>query len=131
MTDWGKHSPNQTHRILQGLEIRSAHNDRTIKGWDLENVARGITLGTGNARYIIVQAKDYLDTLERAAADAEHANAYKAHARSEMSRILALCVRECLRHEWDFLDVIAEGVEYETVVVATRTAESAKYFGQG
>lgn len=130
MTDWGKHSPNETHRILSGLERQSAHNDRTILGWDIENVIRGITYGTGNARYIIVQANDYLETLEQAALteDGLKDKAYMAHARSEMGRVLALCVRECLRHQWDLLDVLTEGVEYETEVVATRTAESAKYF---
>lgn len=121
-------TPIETHRLLTRLTDWAEVNDRTIKGFDAENVARGIPLGTGNAAYIVAQAKDYHETLlKKAAGEPEDAAGYRAHARSEAGRILALLLRECLRHNWDFLDVLHEGVEYEDEVVRTRTAASAKY----
>ena len=38
---------------------------------------------------------------------------YRVHARTELSRILALALRECEQWGWDFFEVISEGVEYE------------------
>ena len=78
----------------------------------------------GNALYIRQQAGDYAHTLELMYQNI-HMNrtspgqplgvdpAYRVHARTELSRILALALRECEHWGWDFFEAISEGVEYE------------------
>jgi hypothetical protein len=43
--------------------------------------------------------------------------AYKAHVRSDISRIVALLHRQSLLHGFDFVELLNEGIEYETSVV--------------
>ena len=79
------------------------------------------TAYVGNARYIRQQAGDYAHTMELGYAEKlrvrEPGDAgpkvYRVHARTELSRILALALRECEQWGWDFFEVISEGVEYE------------------
>ena len=79
------------------------------------------TAYVGNARYIRQQAGDYAHTMELAyAAELRErglpmvsARAYHAHAKTELSRVLALALRECEHWGWDLFEVISEGVEYE------------------
>lgn len=134
MTNWNEWSPTKVHRYLSGLEMLAERNDDVFRLWDAESVQQyGIAPKTGNALYISIQARDYLTTMEKAAlaSDEREVKAYGAHARSEMSRILALCQRECLRNGWDFIQTLQEGVEYETEVVRTRTAADSKYIQRG
>ncbi len=92
--------------------------------------------GTGNAAYIVQQAQNYLTALRRIArADDEKwvqpewlpdgsqketpaSELFLVHASSELSRILAIALRECIAHGWDFDTLLADGVEYEEAVRA-------------
>lgn len=77
----------------------------------------GVSPGVSNGKYLIQQATDYTATWQQAelADDADGASkgAYRAFARSELSRILAIAARECLRNNWSFEELLEEGIEYE------------------
>lgn len=117
-------SPLNTMRLLQWAEQEARVNNSKFMEFDRQNDAEVV----GNAKYMVVQAVDYHTSLEAAkGADEDHAPLYRAHAKSELSRVLALALRECTRWDWDFLEVLTEGVIYETDILKTRTADTAKY----
>ena len=71
-------TPNETARLLRRCEQISRENQNWFGPASAEN---GFPI-TGNAKYIVVQADDYLQTLQRVAAaevSDEH-SAYLAHA---------------------------------------------------
>ena len=88
--------------------------------FDIFDKANGFQ-GTGNSAYIVAQAKDY-----RRSVIVLSGQEGRAHARSEMSRILALALRECLRQGWDFEEVMQEGLQYEWEIADERGPESSK-----
>jgi hypothetical protein len=97
------------------LKSRAKQCQAFFKTLDDENYQ---SAGLANAAYIVSQAQDYFNTVDDArAAPTEDHNLYIAHAASDMARILALCLRECLVHDWDFMTLLSEGVEYEEAVV--------------
>lgn len=99
-------------RTLRALESTSAINQQFFESIDVNDFGKSI--GIGNAAYIKKQAEEYLAIVDRNNSDDTAAMAF---ARSELSRILAIILRECMRLEFDFITALKEGVEYETAVV--------------
>lgn len=121
-------TPNELHRIFASLTSRAIRNQEFFGGIDADHYGVGALVG--NAEYVLSQAEDYLRA-EKAYAGEPHELAYRAHCRSDIARILALLHRQCLIHNMEFAEVLAEGVEYEEAVVkdireGRRTARSHK-----
>ena len=68
-----------------------------------------------NPAYLALQASEYLQALDTF--EKHEDRAWRAQAKSELSRVLAIALRECTVHNWDFLEVLSEGVEYERDVL--------------
>jgi len=116
-------TPVENGRLLYRLVAQAETLQRDFQEYDkVNNVSR-----IGNALYLTVQAADYLHTMQRAVKYPDDAGAYTAHAKSELSRILALALRECVANDWDFMEVLSEGVEYETDTLTERGPETAKF----
>ena len=103
-------TPLEVHRILTQLTIASKKNQAYFAEIDVDEY--GVTPAEGNAAYLETQFKEY-----RAALTFEGDRAGEAFAMTEMSRILAICLRECIRMDWDFIQVLRDGVDYETDTV--------------
>lgn len=121
-------SPNELYRTWRLLEASARTSDLKFAELDLA-VANSGPVST-NHRYLVSQAADYMEAIEASVgAEADGRQPYKALAKSEMSRFLAIAIRECLRQGWDFLEVLQEGVVYEADIASVRTVETARYRG--
>ena len=121
-------TPNELYRIWRLLEASARLSDEKFMKLDAALADNGPI--SSNHRYLVSQAADYMEAIE-ASAGAEHdgRQPYRALARSEMSRFLAIALREGARQGWSFLDVLHDGVVYEADIVAVRTVETARYRG--
>lgn len=104
-------TPQELYRTLAHLERTSRTNQEYFATIDVDQY--GATPGDGNAAYIITQATEY-----RSAIASENDPAGAAFAMTEMSRILAICHRECVRMGWDIVSLLQDGVVYEIDVIA-------------
>jgi len=78
------------------------------------------TPSKSNVKYLEVQLSEYRTAIEKGEGTPEEDALnplYNVFAKSEMSRILAIILRECIIHGWDFDEVLSEGVEYEDSVI--------------
>jgi len=101
-------------RRLNYLRHRAKANQAFFAGIDAEHY--GVGASVGNAEYVVSQAKDYL-IAERWLSEEPGEPAYRAHVRSDISRILAILHRQSIAHGFDFIELLSEGVEYEEAVV--------------
>lgn len=108
-------TPNELHRTLNALTYRAKANQEFFEGIDTNHYGKSVAVG--NAVYAVQQAIDWAKTEELGHAS-EEKGAYLAHARSDMSRILAIIHRQATARGLDVVELLAEGVEYEEAVVA-------------
>jgi hypothetical protein len=66
-----------------------------------------------NAAYILKQAEEYRDAMQRAGSYPEDSALYLTYAKTDLSRILALILRDCQEHGWSLFDLLQDGIEYE------------------
>lgn len=121
-------APNEIYRLWRMLEASSRSSD--LKFVELDRAVANNGPVSTNHRYLVSQAADYMEAIEASVgAELDGRQPYKAFAKSEMSRFLAIALRECTRQGWDFLEVLQEGVVYEADIAAVRTVETARYRG--
>ncbi len=103
-------TPNDLARSFAVLRGLSKANEVFFRDLDVENA-----ILASNANYIALQASEYHQVMLRAA-EAQDPG-FLAFAKSELSRILAIAMRECIANNWDFIEVLSEGVQYEQAVI--------------
>ena len=89
----------------------------------------------GNAKYLALQASEYLNAMTSAIGAGNDNKAELAFAMSDLARVLAIAMRECIAQGWDFIGLLVDGMEYESAVVADiqegrREGASHRGFGE-
>ena len=101
---------------LTGLKERASKCQEYFTSIDESEYYNGPSVG--NALYIRQQAEDYLRVQQSMQwAEDDFKRVYGAYASSELSRILALALRECIVNDWNFVSLLEDGVEYEEDVI--------------
>lgn len=90
----------------------SVRNQKEFKAID---EAKGIDSTVDSSRYLLQQAKDLVECVNKW--DETKDEAYRIFARTELERILALALRMSIENKWDFFDMLSDGVEYEEEVL--------------
>lgn len=103
------------YRNYNSLRHRAMSNQEFFA--EIDKNEYGVGVFVGNAAYVVQQANDLLRTEQLIFSSAEAVDAYRVHTQSDISRILAILHRQCLLRGFDFLTLLAEGVEYEEAVV--------------